>query len=464
MTFETTVTTVLEPQGPAFTALTFELPAGLKMVEVRVELEGPGVVDLGLADPRLGAFPSQEGFRGWSGAVRDRFYVAESSATPGYLPGPLPAGRWQILLGRYRVHQPTTVTAQVSASKQDVSSHPEPSPIHPMKKHGPGWFRGDLHCHTCHSDGFATVAELLQVARDKQLDFLAVTDHNTISHHPELYGDHGLTLIQGQEVTTYGGHFNVLGTGNWVDFRFQTPAQARQALAQARRLGGVTMVNHPKPINDDWRYDVWDGVDLIEIWNLPWPVRNWVSVERWHTLLTEGRYIPAVGGSDRHQPKLPDPDHPILQLASPTTWVYAQSNSAEPILAGLCCGQSFISESPSGPRIWFERDGVPVSGSRLPEATLVVEGAEGEWLTLLGAQGEILRQQIESPRLELLVQPKPFVRAEVSRPVSQDPVYEGLVRQREADQGFPFGITAEEILSHDRMLALSNPILSPDFG
>ena len=53
---------------------------------------------------------------------------------------------------------------------------------------GPGlqWLAGDLHAHTVHSDGALTVPELAVLAVERGLDFLAITDHNTISHHAEL--------------------------------------------------------------------------------------------------------------------------------------------------------------------------------------------------------------------------------------------------------------------------------------
>ncbi len=51
---------------------------------------------------------------------------------------------------------------------------------------GMRWLAGDLHAHTVHSDGVLTVPELARFAVERGLDFLAVTDHNTISHHAEL--------------------------------------------------------------------------------------------------------------------------------------------------------------------------------------------------------------------------------------------------------------------------------------
>ena len=51
---------------------------------------------------------------------------------------------------------------------------------------GRRWLASDLHTHTVHSDGVLTVAGLAALAAGRGLDFIAVTDHNTISHHAEL--------------------------------------------------------------------------------------------------------------------------------------------------------------------------------------------------------------------------------------------------------------------------------------
>ncbi|NWP75086.1 PHP domain-containing protein, partial [Escherichia coli] len=66
---------------------------GTRRITVRLAYDKANrtVVDLGLFDP--------ERFRGWSGGTRDRFTISASDATPGYLPGALPAGRWHVQLG-----------------------------------------------------------------------------------------------------------------------------------------------------------------------------------------------------------------------------------------------------------------------------------------------------------------------------------------------------------------------------
>ena len=76
------------------------------------------------------------------------------------------------------------------------------------------WLAGDFHSHTVHSDGSLSVGGLAALAVSRGLDFLAVTDHNTVSHHPqlaEISARYGITLLPGQEVTTDTGHANVFG-------------------------------------------------------------------------------------------------------------------------------------------------------------------------------------------------------------------------------------------------------------
>ncbi len=37
---------------------------------------------------------------------------------------------------------------------------------------------GDLHMHTTESDGRATLAEMAEAARERGLDYIAITDHS----------------------------------------------------------------------------------------------------------------------------------------------------------------------------------------------------------------------------------------------------------------------------------------------
>src|SRR5262249_36878908 len=95
--------------------LPVEVPAGT--AGLRVELEynraDGAVLDLGCLGPG--------GFRGWSGGPRGSFVIPRGAATPGYLPGELEAGTWQVMIGVPRI-PPEGVAYQVTV--QTPSSAP----------------------------------------------------------------------------------------------------------------------------------------------------------------------------------------------------------------------------------------------------------------------------------------------------------------------------------------------------
>lgn len=136
------------------------------------------------------------------------------------------------------------------------------------------WYAGDFHSHTVHSDGALTVPELAWLACDEGLDFLAVTDHNTVSHHPELPAvgaRYGIRLLPGQEVTRDEGHANVFGDTGWVDFR--QPADSWYQ--HARTHGGVMSLNHPLGSDCAWRLPLADRPRHAEVWHSGWFDRRW---------------------------------------------------------------------------------------------------------------------------------------------------------------------------------------------
>lgn len=75
----------------------------------------------------------------------------------------------------------------------------------------------DLHTHTTASDGQYTPAELVRLAKQRGIQVLAVTDHDTISgvHEARRAGDApGLQVIRGVELSAKEHHnFHILGYG-----------------------------------------------------------------------------------------------------------------------------------------------------------------------------------------------------------------------------------------------------------
>ena len=267
-----------------------------------------------------------------------------------------------------------------------------------------GWYRGDLHAHTTHSDGEDDVATVLAIAdayRDplllehhpelagNGLDFFAITDHRTVAHihDPDYHHDH-LILIDGEEFGG-AGHANIWGLHDHIPHQHgqgqSRNERQREAVAEAHGQGALFSVNHPVG-GINWVFDTPD-LDAIEVWNGPWAsfgrgttiheldqdvagsavenpfIRdaatnsgggtNEMGLRFWYGHLTAGIHVPVVGGSDRHL---------VLPIGVPTTYVRKPDNpdyaglegkelGSEGILDGLRAGGTFVSHSPWGPQV-----------------------------------------------------------------------------------------------------------------
>jgi PHP domain len=352
--------------------LPVDVPPGTHALRVDLSYDtSAAVLDLGCFGPA--------GFRGWSGGARSWFAITPDAATPGYLPGELEPGRWQVAIGIYRLPPGGVeyrVTAELSTARGRLGPEPPPAPPPPLApgdrpparalpaRPGHRWLAGDLHAHTVHSDGAQTVPELAHLAAGQGLDFLAVTDHNTTSHYAELpaaSSRYGLTLLPGQEVTTEGGHAGALGDIGWVDFREPPDAW----LAHTERHGGLLSVNHPIAGHVSWMLPMTRRPPLAEIWHWSWLDPHWTTPLAWW-LAWDPEVIP-VGGSDWHSPGgIPLP-------GTPTTWVECAGDDPGSVLAGLRAGRVAITARRDGPVL------LRLAGE------LIAIGAEGT--TLAGPDG-----------------------------------------------------------------------------
>jgi len=349
--------------------------AGLR-VELDYDRSSGAVLDLGCFAPG--------GFRGWSGSSRESFVIARDAATPGYLPGELEAGTWQVMIGVHRV-PPDGVAYRLAAQTVTDAARLGPPPSAPappaprdrpprralparVRVPGRRWLAGDLHTHTVHSDGVLTVSELAVLAVGRGLDFLAVTDHNTVSHHAELAAAsrrYGITLLPGQEVTTDGGHAGALGDVGWIDFREEPDAW----LDATEAAGGLLSVNHPFAGPVSWTRPMRRRPPLLEVWHWSWLDPRWTLPLSWW-LAWDPAAIP-VGGSDWHQEGSDAPP------GRPTTWVECEGDEPADVLDGLRAGRVAISAERDGPVLLRHDD------------ALVAVGADG--LTLAGPQGPCAR-------------------------------------------------------------------------
>jgi hypothetical protein len=341
-----------------YRAIPFDVPADVERITVRLTYDKTNktVVDLGVFDP--------ERFRGWSGGTRDRFTLSPSDATPGYLPGALPAGRWQVQFGIPNARQGSrsAFKLEIWFDRGEVRNASAAIADAPLKT-GPGWYRGDLHMHDAHSDGscasqtgkrvpcplYRTVA----AAAEAGLDFIAVTDHNTSSHFSGLRELQPLydrmLLIPGAEITTFGGHANVFGPSRWIDFRVGSATVPDIAALQrdVASAGAILSINHPALPSGEacmgcgwtWPGTDWRQVTAIEAINGLASEGPLAGLGFWYAKLNEGYRIAGIGSSDNHDPAAGPGKAPI---GRPTTVVHAKALSQAAILEGVRAGNLFI--------------------------------------------------------------------------------------------------------------------------
>ncbi len=371
-TFEKTVS-IPQPKAGAnrYVYLPFDVPAKTKSLTLSYQYDrkdGANVLDLGLFDARFdGTEANVKGFRGWSGGRRNTIFIAENTAANGYISGKLPAGTWRVILGLYKV-APEGVEVKITvrfneidaAAQQQLAEEkaktfdfPKSGRIAPQTANGYTWFRGDLHLHTFYSDGNWTVKGLLDSAENNNLDFVSITDHNTFAHHAETdavaKNYKNLLVLRGEEVTTYGGHFNVWGLpkNELIDFRVM-PKDANRLqtiIDGVHKLNLLASINHPTALcgGCDWSYGDWTKMDAVEVWNGAWDLQDEAALRKWDEFLQRGQRITAIGSSDTHNPPLAENKNG-LAVGGPTTRVGMKSLTQTELLAAIKNGRVWTSE------------------------------------------------------------------------------------------------------------------------
>lgn len=354
----------------------FDLPGGLDHLALKAvfQTQDEVLTEIGLTlfDP--------VGWRG--GAMRHRFvHEAEISAvgaSPGFMPGPLPEGRWlleidtHLIMPEAPVRYTVTILAESRPGRVAPSPRVAPQPK-PTEARGPGWYRGDLHGHTLHTDGEWDVPDLVAHARAAHMDFITLSDHNTISPLAEMdsLSAPDLLTMGGMELTTFHGHALALGLRQWVDWRVRPGRGMADIAAEVMRLGGTFIIAHPLSPGDPvctgctWEYEeMMPGTArVVEIWNgTYWNFYSQDGLELWYRWLNAGYRMAATSGMDIHRPLAPDMEYPL-------DVVYADTLSEAAVLRAVRAGRLYISSGPTLDWTGTNADGqTAMVGEMLPGA------------------------------------------------------------------------------------------------
>ncbi len=191
---------------------------------------------------------------------------------------------------------------------------------------------GSIHVHSTYSDGSGTVAEIASAAQKAGLNFVVITDHETLGGLlDKKNGWYGETLVLiDTELNREDHHYLAFNLKEEISTRGLTPQQVIDGVNQK---GGFGVIAHPfekgSPIilkgkHYPWRD--WEVKDFkgIEIWNYTSLVRDaaastlkalWLyyiahgsvtrhpcpqALKMWDKLLTRGFKVLALGGTDAH--------------------------------------------------------------------------------------------------------------------------------------------------------------------
>ncbi len=249
-----------------------------------------------------------KGFRGWSGGARAGFMLSAVNATPGYLAGPIDPGSWALAFGPV-VLNPLGMDwdAEIALTRGVQPSLGPTWAVHPAGRLDgrPGWYRGDLHTHTVHSDGRRRITEMAAAATSAGLDFIVSTDHNTNSANrawaqPRTTAWRSSRVRRSPPATGIGWRSRCLLAAGLTGGTHRAMASATYA-KRVRADGGLVVAAQPSvPLPGcAWEFGYRD-VDAMGVWNGLWNVDDGLSLRIWQQLLRHDRRITAVGGSDSH--------------------------------------------------------------------------------------------------------------------------------------------------------------------
>jgi len=201
---------------------------------------------------------------------------------------------------------------------------------------------GVIHGHSTYSDGHGTAAQVAAAAASAGLDFLVMTDHDTLQPLAEV-GEafHGRTLLLwGCEVSPPTNHLLAVGASTCPSC--QQPPQAY--LDELRAQGALTFLAHPHD----------RGVRLARVpsyrWD-SWPIEGYTGIEVWNQLSDWGGRLTGLGSTlralQRPAQALRGPEPETLQL-----WDQAGLQRRVVGIGGLDVHDIHVGHPPLGVRIF----------------------------------------------------------------------------------------------------------------
>ncbi|UCE37213.1 MAG: PHP domain-containing protein [Thermoplasmata archaeon] len=237
---------------------------------------------------------------------------------------------------------------------------------------------GDGHMHSSHKGGASNVHEMAQKAQERGLDWIFITDYNTIAAKQDCLDETNYTFICG-----LGEEVMVLENGNYtneiiawgidlvIHGQVDNNYTVGDVIDRIHEQGGLAYIPHPLAPDDDDNYDyfgVYDDFDAMSIYHgyagfnddpfIPQLRMDGNALRKWDEYLTNGYRKTALGESDcKNADNTPDygsVDYRRGAVGYPRNYIYAREFSVRGIVEAVRHGRIYISD---GPTMNFTIDG-----------------------------------------------------------------------------------------------------------
>jgi hypothetical protein len=285
------------------------------------------------------------------------------------------------------------VELKLGTNPLDPVSFPDAEPIpfdSPVLAKEARWYVGDLHVRSIHGGGTETVAELVKRAEKSKLDFVAITDRNTLAAcYDKAFASKKVVLIPALEWGSEDKGIALIYGPSTVPQQAENMRDAQGVCQRVQAQGGIFAIAHPCFATAPWQWGV-GFVNAVEVWTRGWrdvpPMglnglvseyhrrdgagnlvhsialatskgdlsANGQAAQFWDYELVRGLRASPIAGSQSSTPKVP--------MGRPLTYVYAREKSVRGILEGLRLGRTMVSSGPEGPfvditaDVWTRRD------------------------------------------------------------------------------------------------------------
>ncbi len=191
-------------------------------------------------------------------------------------------------------------------------------------------YAGNVHIHSLYSDGSGSIKQIAAAAAEAGLNFIVVTDHETLQGLPEESYIDAVAVLVGVELNRQHSHYLALGLSRMVEPDHENP---QLVIERVRQAGAIGFLAHPfekgsryieKGRAYPWKTWPVFNFDGIEIWNYSshWRGRHPSLfktlyyfffnrnaamdgppaglLELWDCYTGAGHKVSAIGGSDAH--------------------------------------------------------------------------------------------------------------------------------------------------------------------